>query len=234
MKKSTGRTAFLGAVALLVLLVCAVVYFPTAKKEAPPKELMPVRDDVLASRFLPVFDCPDEYGPILAIYYRASRDAAGLTHIAYHPAWARERNTTKAWGPFLSRWLYTGGLSLQRAMFGIGDIESIGLTLNPSQTEVLEIEYETAADYNPANFGVRHLKVQAKGPFTLPLVFRVVSWNHLFAFETGAAGKPTTAAAAPLSYFTPELWAKYAMWKNPETILRKDRAHFVWERAVNQ
>jgi hypothetical protein len=40
------------------------------------------------------------------------------------------------------------------------------------------------------------------------------------------------AVAAPLSYFTSELWAKYAIWKNAETILRKDRAHFPWEQEV--
>jgi len=108
---------------------------------------------------------------------------------------------------------------------------------------------------------VKHQEVSLKGSFDPPLHFRVISWNHLFALEEGratepgngalsvepasgeaASGNATSAEAAsaeaasgetaPLSYFTPELWAKYAIWKNPETILRKDRAHFPWERAV--
>jgi len=152
----------------------------------------------------------------------------------------------------------------------------------------VEVEYETAADYDPSRFSVKHQEVSLEGDFDPPLRFRVISWNHLFALEENGATEPGNGASsveqvfgeaafgnatsaeaasaeaafgeaasantgstevaaavvalpgvameplaeAPLSYFTPELWAKYAIWKNPETILRKDRAHFPWERAV--
>lgn len=233
MKKSTKLAIVFGIIAILIVLLCVIVYYPTGKKEAPPTGYTPIRDDELAARYMPVFDCPAEFGPILAVYYRAAKDETGVIHIAYHPLWARERNDTKAWGPFLSRCLYTGGLSLQRAMFGIGDIESIGLAIDPASGEVTEVDYETAADYTPLSFGVKHVKITKKGPFPFPLRFRVVSWNHLFSLEEEAlASLKKSTYDIPPSYFTSELWTKYAIWKNPETILRKDRAHFVWERGA--
>jgi hypothetical protein len=233
MKKSAKLAIVFCITVLVMVLLFVVVYYPIGRKETPPTGYEPIRDDMLASQYLPIFDCPPEFGPILAVYYRAAKDESGLLHIAYHPVWARERNDTKAWGPFLSRWLYTGGLSLQRAMFGIGDIESIGMTINPENGEITKIEYETAANYSPSDFSVKHLTVDKKGPFESPLCFKVMSWNHLFSLEEAprsSSGKRNNAA--PLSYFTSELWAKYSMWKNPETLLRKDRAHFVWERGV--
>jgi len=164
-------------------------------------------------------------------------------------------------------------------MYGPGDIETIGLAIDPASGKIVEVDYETAADYDPSRFGVKHQEVTLKGSFDPPLHFQVISWNHLFRLEedratelgngalsvepasnkvtsaerasgeaASANAKPTEVAPAgvalagassteslgeaPLSYFTPELWAKYAIWKNPETILRKDRAHFPWERGV--
>ena len=134
-------------------------------------------DTCLTSTALPSSD------PFSRSIIEPPRTSPGILHIAYHPVWTRERNDTKAWGPFLSRWLYTGGLSLQRAMFGIGDIESIGLTINPENKEITKVEYETAANYNPVNFSVKHLNVDKEGLFKSPLHFMVISWNHLFSFE---------------------------------------------------
>ena len=239
--KHKHRVIFAILIAILLVLVCFVVWYPVGEKEVPPAGYTPLRDDDLAARYRPVFDCPAEFGPILAVYYRAARDDLGLIHIAYHPLWAGERNNTKAFWPFLSRILYTGGLSLQRLMYGPGDIETIGLAIDPASGKIVEIDYETAADYDPSRFSVKHQEVSLEGSFDPPLHFRVISWNHLFALEENGATEPGTGVlsvepvsgeAAPLSYFTPELWAKYAIWKNPETILRKDRAHFPWERAV--
>ena len=260
--RSKRWTIFAIIVVIFLALGCFVAWWPTGKKELPPTGYTPLRDDYMAARYMPVFDCPPEYGPILAVYYRAAWDSSGVFHIAYHPVWAKEWNATKAFGPFMSRCLYTGGLSLQRLMFGPGDIEAIGFSIDPASENVMEIDYETATDYRPSNFSVKHKKVSLKGNFASPLHFKVISWNHLFEFE-GATSAETSAAidktssggaiaaqasttapaetashttntepAPPLSYFTSELWAKYGMWKNPETILRKDRAHFVWERGA--
>ncbi len=226
------------AVLVLVLflsgLAAFVVIVPVAERAPPPAGFVPFRDDALAARFRPRLDCPADFGAIEAVYYRAAWDDAGLIHLAYHPAWARERNEAPGFGPFLSRTLYTGGLSLQRAMFGKGDIESIGLKVDPVSWSILEVEYETAKDYDPSAFSVTHENVVAKGPLVPPLAFKVVSWNHLFSLEKG--GSPASLSGSsrpePLLYFSAALWSGYAMWKNPETRLRKDRAHFDWERGA--
>ena len=224
----------------------------------PPDGYTALRDDVLARRYCPVFESPSSFGPIVAIYYRAARDGAGNLHVAYHPVWKRELNNSSGLGPFLSRAIYTGGLSLQRAMFGKGDVESIGVTID-QVGEIAGLEYETAKDYDPEAFSVKHLPVKEEGQVSLPLRFRIVSWNHLFirigseaasailagTAGTGAAREPEAyevfaaegsvvpdVRAVPFRYFSERLWSEYAMWKNPETILRKDRAHFVWERGT--
>jgi hypothetical protein len=220
-------------VGLLAAIMAFIALVPTGPRMEAPTGYEPFRDDALAAKYRPAFECPAEFGPILALYYRAARDGSGLVHIAYHPVWARERNDAPGFKPALSRSLYTGGLSLQRLMFGKGDIESVGLTLDPKSGDVVEVAYETAAGYNPSDFSVKHESVVVKGPLSLPIGFRVVSWNHLFSLEkAGGAPLAGSASAIPLSYFTPEIWREYGMWKDPETRLRKDRAHFEWERGA--
>jgi hypothetical protein len=247
------------SIALLVLVICVFcVFWPTGKKQALPEGYTALRDDALARRYCPVFETSPDFGPIVAIYYRAARDGAGKLHVAYHPVWERETNNSSGLGPFLSRTIYTGGLSLQRAMFGKGDVESIGVTID-REGEIAGLEYEMAKDYDPSAFSVKHLPVKEEGRVGLPLRFRIVSWNHLFSrlgndaaaaalagiAGTGAGREPETyevfapagievpdAGSVPFGYFTEKLWSEYAMWKNPETILRKDRSHFVWERGT--
>jgi len=246
------------SIASLVLVVCVLcVFWPTGKKQALPEGYTALRDDALARRYCPVFETSPDFGPIVAILYRAARDGAGKLYIAYHPIWKMETNNSSGLGPFLSRTIYTGGLSLQRAMFGKGDVESIGVTID--QGEIAGLEYETAKDYDPSAFSVQHLPVKEEGRVDLPLRFRIVSWNHLFsrlgtdasaAALAGIAGagagresgksevfapegiEVPGARSVPFGYFTEKLWSEYAMWKNPETILRKDRSHFIWERGA--
>ncbi len=259
-----ARWILLALLAFVVAAILFIAYFPAGKKEAPPAGFLPIRDDALAARYQPIFDCPAQYGAILALYYRAAKDEAGIIHIAYHPLWAKEENRAPGFGAFLSRYLYTGGLSLQHLMFGPGDIEAIGLAIDPASGAIIQIDYETAAHYDASKFSVTHEIVSQKGAFAAPLRFSVVSWNHLFALEGqggassvsagskgsvgaplsstpslsiapaqgGAAGAQASSTQPPLSYFTPALWNRYGIWKNPQTILRKDRAHFAWERSA--
>lgn len=254
-----ARWVLVSILSLLAVVALGVAYFPIGKREVPPTGFSPIRDDAIAARYQPLFDCPAQYGPIRALYYRAAKDESGLLHIAYHPLWAKEENLAPGFGALLSRYLYTGGLSLQHLMFGPGDIEVIGLTIDPASGAIVQVDYETAANYDASKFSVTHETVSQKGSFAPPLRFSVMSWNHLFALEEGggagaqsgqdakgdAAGSLTPSATVslpsvprapvaqpPLSYFTSELWSHYGIWKNPQTILRKDRAHFIWERAV--
>lgn len=248
----------LSIAAMLLILFLFTFYWPTGKREMPPEGYTAFQDDVLALRYCPVFESSPSYGPIMAIYYRAARDGAGNLHIAYHPVWKEESNRSAGWGPFLSRTIYTGGLSLQRIMFGKGDVESIGVTID-AEGDISGLEYETTKDYDPRSFSVTHLPVKVAAPIGLPLHFRIASWNHLFvrlgnesaetdipSIEGTEVGRDQDdreifaaegadvldARSVPFGYFSAELWSDYAMWKNPETILRKNRSHFVWERGV--
>lgn len=229
------KGGFLVGFLALVVFALALSFFPAAKREGPPSGYLAFRDDALAARYCPVFDCPKEYGPLLAVYYRAARSAGdGLVHIAYHPVWTRELNAAPGLKPFLNRWLYTGGLSLQRAMYGKGDIEAVGIVVDPASGSILEIRYETARDYSPSDFSVSHRLVVETDPGPGRLRLAVMSWNHLFRLEGAASEEEARrqASGAALSYFSERLWRAYSMRKNPETLLRKNRAHFPWERSA--
>jgi len=253
--KHRGFRLALGILAALALLWLAALLIPIGAKAALPSGYEAFRDDALAARFCPVFDCPREYGPITAVYYRASRAKSdGSIYIAYHPVWAREWNDAPGFKPALNRALYTGGLSLQKTIYGRGDIESIGLKLSGDASTILEMRYETARNYKASDFSVSHLNVVLEKPAQMRPHFTVVSWNHLFGLvqampsfsaggAAGTAGIPNAAVSAgewepypagqvPVSYFTQKLWKYYEMWKNPRTLLKKDRAHFEWERPA--
>ncbi len=257
--KHRGLRITLAVLAGIALLWIAALLIPTGPRLALPEGYEALADDALAAKFCPVFDCPREYGPIVDIYYRASKSKSdGSIYIAYHPVWVREWNSASGFGPSMNRAFYTGGLSLQKTMYGKGDIESIGLKLSPDASRILEIRYETARGYNASDFSVSHQNVVIESPAQGRPHFAVVSWNHLFGLAAAAPGfsaaggdsaKLTAAAAGtsdgntpaaiwepypagqvPVSYFTSKLWNDYEMWKNPRTLLKKDRAHFVWER----
>lgn len=192
----------------------------------------PFKDDALALKYAPVFRCPREYGVPTAVYYRASHDEKGNTHIAYHPVWERETNHAPGLMPLLSRMLYTGGLKLQRTMFGKGDVEAVGFMIDPKGV-IVRIDYETAKDYDPKKFGVTHRDVSLTGRFAPPVTFRIISWNHLFDMVrpgTVITGKDDVDVKPAPAYFTRSLWEEYGMFKKHETRLKKNRAHFLYER----
>lgn len=229
LRKKIAAFVLGGFVVFLVGVAIFVYVAPTGQAKLQPAEFSPLRDDELARKFLPVFDCPPEFGAIIAVYYRAAIDASGLVHIAYHPVWSHERNDAPGFAPFLSRSLYTGGLSLQRLMFGKGDVESVALTIDLSRGSVLAIEYERAKEYDPSAFSVTHESVEERGDFEIPIVFEVMSWNHLFRRLQTAK---EINSSISVEYFTSALWEEYGMQKNPPTRIQKDRAHFAWERSA--
>lgn len=224
--------------AAVVLLACALACLrPFDMRRQFPPNMVPIRDDELALRNCPTFACKEELGRILAIYYRAAiHTETGLVHIAYHPVWDREVNTSATLGGLVSRHFYTGGLALQRLIYGKEDVECIGIVIDPSHDErVVSIHYETADDYNEGNLFVRHAPVEEHGGvFERPLCFKIISWNHLSVRISRRTGGDLESArsdcsAPPLSYFTCELWNEYSMTKRVETLFNRDRAHFAWE-----
>lgn len=100
-------------------------------------------------------------------------------YLAYHYVWKNEINNSKGIKPFINRNMYTGGLGLQKKIFGKEDIEVVMLKLDENQN-IIEVNYERAKDYNPKEFSVKYEKVKISEAIEIPLYFKVISWNHLF------------------------------------------------------
>ncbi len=218
----------LGLLAALILLILAARYFPTKKESADAPGFKPIRDDQLAARHVPVLFTSSSDAPS-DVYYRAARDTSGRVHLTYHFVWAGERNETASLGAFISRTIYTGGLRLQRTMYGKGDIESISLVIDKNNV-TKEIVYETADQYDPKAFGVSHRTIKISEVRSVPS-FRVMSWNHLFEVADGKRSAPSdTKVNLVPRYFQSEKWEEYEMFKPTETALKKSRAHLPYER----
>jgi hypothetical protein len=228
----------IGISVLITLATCAIIVsrFLTATVnvlEPGAPGFTPVKDDAAAESYAPTLLSNDTFGFPRKCYYRAARDGSGNLHIAYHPVWEYERNDSGGLMPFLSRMFYTGGLKIQRIMFGKGDVEVIAVTVDRRGVGT-ELRYERPKDYNPATFTVKHEKVALTGTFVTMPAFRVSSWNHLFEKADGPDAAPRPGERAwrcEPEYFTDALWEEYTMVRLNETRLRKSRAHFVWERT---
>lgn len=220
-------------IVIVLLIVAAGIFLNVTTKTNSPKAegFKPLRDDALAQRFAPRFISGIENGLPAECYYRASVDEKGNIYIAYHPVWTYERNENSGFMPLLSRVLYTGGLKLQKVMFGKGDVEVVGITLN-RQKKIVELRYETADRYEPTDFSVTHKDIVLTEGMEPPLCFRVISWNHLFDFVPAKkiAGESGASIQPKAEYFAAALWRDYEMVKIKETNIKKSRAHFIWER----
>lgn len=138
--------------------------------------------------------------------------------------------------PVLSRNIYTGGLKIQRFMYGKEDVEVVEVKLNPKK-ELVRIQYETAENYNPKSFGVEHKNVTLEGvdleAYKIgDLAFRVMSWNHLFELKKidDLDINEKEIVDIELNYFKNEEWEEYKISKKINTLLKKDRAHYEYER----
>ncbi len=218
----------------LIALAAPVIFLavrPTAHHSPEAPGFVPVDEPALATRFVPEV-WSGEFESPTRLLYRMARDERGRVHIVYHFVWPGERNPGPGWGPRLSRWVYTGGLGLQRIMFGKGDIELVVVVVGPDG-RLEELLFETAEAYDPRAFGVRHRDVRLRGPAASAPGFalRVMSWNHLFEplARAGAAPRGSRVTLAP-EYFTNELWEEYTMFRQKETFFRRSRAHEPFER----
>lgn len=217
---------------ILIILVTYVRFYPIAHYELQVEGMTAIRNDELAALHAPTIYSTPAYEMPTQILYRAAVDDEGNTYLAYHIFWDGESNPHSGLLPFLNRWLYTGGLKMQKTMFGPGDIEVIEVKLNPDG-ESVRIKYETAKDYDPKAFSVSHQWVTLdQGEFNEETVFKVISWNHLFdaVDESQVDHSEYIQAEMPLSYFTEEKWEKYEMFKPTNTLIKRNRAHFDYER----
>jgi len=197
-----------------------------------PKDVVekysPLKDDELAKKYAPVLESGSPYGDPFGLYYRASRDSAGNTHVAYHYLWEKEENTGDGVGAFFSRNIYTGGLKFQKIIFGKGDVEVISFIIDASG-EIRQVEYETAENYDSSKFSVIHLHAIRKGPHKSPLLFKVISWNHLFEYIKDNAENNNVIRLTP-AYFSEKLWREYEMVKESESFFSRNRAHRDYEK----
>lgn len=219
-----------GPQVLVVLVLFSVAFylnFPVRYNQNEVQLFEPIEDLALAEKFKPVVVKSSMYGDPVKLYYRASRDPAGNIYLGYHFLWEKEENNASGLKPFLSRWLYTGGLSLQKFMFGPADIEAVFLTIS-SDHRPLTLEYETPGNYSDQNFSVEHRKAMRVAPLPEKLVFRTVSWNHLFVLEDKPVKEDTISL--PVEYFSEDLWQKYKMVKKVEKRINRSRAHKEFER----
>lgn len=200
-------------------------------------DFAPLKDDALAARYAPVLVPSPDYGDPVALFYRASKDAQGNTYLTYHFLWEYERNDAGGCMPMLSRNIYTGGLGLQRTMFGPGDLELVSMQIDPAG-RVYAVHYETAENYDASNFGVKHKRISrlaVGGEISGPYLFEVISWNHLFAareMESLSEAERANLVRLTPQYFREELWRKYEMYKPEESFFSRNRAHEEYEREA--
>ncbi len=208
----------------------------------------------LVSRYAPVLvqgeDIPAPPGELL--FRAATSEDCRTLRLAYHVVWEFERDPGKGFWPALTRATYTGGLRLQRIIFGPGDVEALALDVDLETSRVTRVRYETAR-YGKRGEVIHVPVVKEWGdvPDYNPLYFEVISWNHLFDLLEAPPGKAAdkeskgtlnpgsgSTAAGRKVYrldpepFTDELWKHYRMTKKREHMLSRDRAHYCFELGL--
>jgi len=187
----------------------------------------------LAQKYAPVFiqgeEIPAE--PERLLYRAATGEDCRELFLAYHVVWPFENDPRKGFWPAVTRATYTGGLRLQRVIYGPGDVEVVGLVIDLGSGKVKKVTYETA-DYDKKK-DVIHVPVELTGdevPQYNPLAFEVVSWNHLFVLADRPAEEDDEKVyRLEPEPFTQELWKHYRMTKKRRHALSRDRAHYGWE-----
>jgi len=221
---------FFGIFFVILGVVTFWVLRPIRETNFSTGDFTPLRNDVLAKKHLPIILPHALYGAPERILYRMARDATDSIHIAYHPYYTSEENPHAGFGAALSRYLYTGGLKLQRLIFGPADVELIEVILSNTGA-VREIHYEDAKNYKPQSFSVQHEAKAVQNPES-PFCFETRSWNHMFALVSAA--RCTGVNPPPVTYFSDVEWQRCKMVKKTEAILRRNRAHRIYERVAAQ
>lgn len=228
-KKIIFPLIFLG---VFIISFLFIRFYPIEKYSTSVEGMTPIKDDELANKYAPKIYSTLEYDLPTKILYRAAEDEYENIYISYHIFWDGESNPNSGILPMMNRLLYTGGLRLQKTMFGPGDIEVIEKKIN-SNGEVIRIKYETADNYNPRGFSVAHKWVTLKEEDIIDdIAFKVISWNHLFNHisEDMIDEEEYIYSDLDIAYFSNEDWNKYEMFKPTNTLIKRNRAHFDYAR----
>ena len=235
MKKNKHKKKYIVLAIIILFILCGYIFLNrTVRTNSNSIEgFTPIKDDSLALRYTPKIIADNEVGEPYKVLYRAAKDDHGNTYIAYHFVWKNEINKSKGIMPMLNRNIYTGGIGLQKKMFGKEDIEVILLTLDVDNN-IIEVDYETAVDYDVKDFTVKHKNVKIKKTVKSPIYFQVISWNHLYDFiekyDKKEFDNNKVVELVP-EYFSNKEWDYYKMFKEKETMISKNRAHYEFERV---
>jgi len=194
------------------------------------KEVKTMENQELAEKYCPVIVQGEGIKPEPeAIFYRMAEEDGHIL-IAYHIVWAYEKDSGRGFWKVWNRLFYTGGLHLQKVIFGPGDVEAIELKIDKKSGRIIRIRYETARVRKSGK--IKHIPLvveQDQIPPALPLYFEVISWNHLFKLIDPGQAKGKKIYQLKPKYFTDQLWEHYRMTKKHQGPLSQDRAHFGWE-----
>lgn len=219
----------------LILCLCGFGLLLVAAYRWPDEKgrLEHFKDQALAEKYCPVIVQGEGIEPEPShIYYRMARDESRI-FIACHVAWPYEKDESRGLAAAWNKLFYTGGLKLQRKIFGPEDIEVVELVVDRPSGKIIRIRYESA-ELAPAGGKVKqnHVGREADGAEP-PVYFETISWNHMFALvgEEELAGKKLYRLAP--EYFSQERWDYYRMSKKRQSLLSQDRAYFSWELLPN-
>jgi len=215
----------------LILCLCALGLGMMAayRWEDEKGRLAHFKDQALAEKYCPVIVQADRIKPEPShIYYRMARDESRI-FIAYHVAWPYEKDETRGWVAAWNKMFYTGGLKLQKKIFGPEDIEVVELVVDRQTGKITRIRYESAElAQKGKKVKQNHIGKEADGAEP-PVYFETITWNHMFTLTSKdhLDGKKLFRLAP--EYFTAEQWDYYKMSKKHQTLLSQDRAYFNWE-----
>jgi len=206
---------------LFLVAITLISWTPWQPEPAPVKQL---QDDALAEKYCPVFVQSDEIKPDLShIYYRMAQDDNRIL-IAYHPVWLYEKDERKkGMDAIFNKLFYTGGLKLQKKIFGPGDVETIEIVVDKQSGKIIRIRYESASHQKQEKTGEELEKISK--PY-----FEVTTWNHMFDLISPEQAQGKKIYELKPEYFSKELWDYYRMTKKKQSLLSQDRAHMEWER----
>jgi len=211
----------------LLIIGLALNFISGYRWQEEPGEFQLLQEDEIAQRFSPIIVQEKGIEPEpSAIYYRMAYQAEKI-FIAYHIVWAYEKGEGKGLEKLWNKLFYTGGLKLQKVIFGPGDVETIELVVDKESGEIIRLRYEQAGHQ-----GVEKTAEDLKG-IEKPYL-EVTTWNHMFELVSPEESSGKRVYSLKPEYFTEELWSYYKITKKHKHLFSQPRAHFSWEKLPTE
>jgi len=197
----------------------------------PPEqgELKLFQDQALAERYAPVIAQGEGIEPAPDHLYYLMADSPGRIFIAYHVSWPYEKDETKGLAAAFNKVFYTGGLKLQKKIFGPEDIEVVELVIDKQSGEIARVRYESAEVEKKGNKVKQNHQGREAENVKPPVYFETITWNHMFALISPEELGARKVYQLQPEYFSAERWEYYKMAKKRRSLFSQDRAYFSWE-----